>query len=193
MEETAQVLRGLVFVHGGLAVNEPGSISASMPAIDIARLVGGTEPIVVRSSDALHTLAELAVRNPACRVLSVVDDADRLIGLVRVTELLEDIFLKVVPEEALAAIEDVDDALRYAGHIGARTATDIMQPPVWADASDTLRTIFHRLRQSGMNGLPVTDADRRVVAYVDQLELLMAWIGTTSREVLLTPDDSAPA
>ena len=173
-------------------MNEPGPISASTAAIDIARLVGGTDPIVVRATDSLHSLAEQAVQNPACRVLSVVDDADRLIGLIRVTELLEDIFLKVVPEESLAAIEDVEDALRYAGHIGARTASDIMQPPVWVEASDTLRGIFHRLRLSGINGLPVTDAERRVIAYVDQLELLMAWIGTTGREVLLTPDDTAP-
>jgi len=174
-------------------VNEPGPISGSTSAIDIARLVGGTDPIVVRATDSLHALAEQAVRNPACRVLSVVDEHDRLIGLVRVTELLEDIFLKVVPEESLAAIEDVEDALRYAGHIGARTAADIMQPPVWAGTTDTLRTVFHRLRLSGVNGLPVTDADRRVVAYVDQLELLMAWVATTGREVLLTPDDDAPA
>jgi len=68
-----------------------------------------------------------------------------------------------------------------------------MQPPVWVEASDTLRTIFHRLRQSGVNGLPVTDADRRVIAYVDQLELLMAWIASTGRQVLLTPDDQPPA
>jgi CBS-domain-containing membrane protein len=193
MEETAHVLRGLVFVPGGSAVSDPAPISSSTSAIDIARLVGGTDPIVVRASASLHALAEQAVRNPACRVLSVVDDDDRLIGPVRVTELLEDIFLKVVPEESLGAIEDVEDALRYAGHIGARTASDVMQPPVWVEASDTLRTIFHRLRQSGVNGLPVTDADRRVIAYVDQLELLMAWIASTGRQVLLTPDDQPPA
>jgi hypothetical protein len=34
-----------------------------------------------------------------------------------------------------------------------------------------------------------------VVAYVDQLELLMAWIETTGRDVLLTPEqrDEPPA
>jgi CBS domain-containing protein len=164
-------------------------ISAATTAIDIARLVGGTDPIVVRAADSLHQLAERAVANPACRVLSVVDDAGRLIGLVRVTELLEDVFLKVVPEESLGAIEDVDDALRYAGHLGARTAADIMQPPVRVHASDSLRTIFHRLRQSAINGLPVTDDDQRVVAYVDQLELMMAWIASTGREILLEPND----
>jgi len=147
----------------------------------------------VRAGDSLHQLAERAVMNPACRVLSVVDDEERLIGLIRVTDLLEDIFLKVVPEESLGTIEDVDDALRYAGHIGARTAADIMQEPVSVMDTDTLRTIFHRLRHAGVNGLPVTDGDRRVVAYVDQLELMMAWIASTGREVLLQPHVEPPA
>jgi CBS-domain-containing membrane protein len=167
-----------------------GPISATTTAIDIARLVGGTDPIVVRAGDPLHQLAERAVANPACRVLSVVDDERRLVGLVRVTELLEDIFLKVVPEESLGDIDDVDDALRYAGHLGARTAADIMQPPVSVHASDTLRTIFHRLRRSDINGLPVIDDTQRVIAYVDQLELVMAWIASTGRKVLLQPPDA---
>jgi CBS-domain-containing membrane protein len=170
-------------------------ISAKTAAIDLARLLGGTDAIVVRGDDSLQLLAERAVRNPACRVLSVVDTDDRLIGLVRVTDLLDDVFLKVVPEEALGSIEDVEDALRYAGHLGARTAADIMQPAVSARTDDDLRAVFHRLHQSRLNGLPVTDADGRVVAYVDQLELLMAWIATTGRDVLLMPDqrDEPPA
>ncbi|HET7521387.1 MAG TPA: CBS domain-containing protein [Candidatus Limnocylindria bacterium] len=166
-------------------------ISSTTSALDIARLVGGTEAIVVRTDDPLHALAERAVANPSCRVLSVVDGHDRLVGLVRVTDLLEDIFLKVVPEESLGAIDDVEDALRYARHLGARTAADVMQEPAWVHADDDLRTVFHRLRMSGLNGLPVTDAERRVVAYLDQLELLMAWVETTGREVLLAPQDKA--
>jgi CBS domain-containing protein len=187
------LLRGLVSLFEGSTLNDPRPISAGTSAIDIARLVGGTEPIIVRSGDALQQLAGRAVRNPACRVLSVIDDEERLAGVISVGELLDDVFLKVVPEESLGAIEDVPGALRYAQHIGARTAADIMAPPVWVEADDTLRTIFHRLHQSGLNGLPVTDADRRVIAYVDQLELVMSWIQSTGREVLLQPEDDSPA
>jgi hypothetical protein len=47
--------------------------------------------------------------------------------------------------------------------------------------------------RSGMDGLPVTDADGRVIAYLDQLELLMAWIDATGRELLLQPHADGPA
>lgn len=167
-------------------------ISTEMSAAEIARLMGGAEPIVVRARDSLRHLAEQAVRNPVCRVLSVVDDEDRLIGLVPVADLLDDIFLKVVPEESLGAIEDVPDALRYAAHIGARTAADIMREPVWVTADDTLRVIFHRLHPADITGIPVTDADRHVIAYVDQLELMMAWIAASGRQGLLEPPDEMP-
>lgn len=168
------------------------TISAEMSAAEIARLVGGTEPIVVRAGDSLRELAARAVRNPACRVLSVVDDEERLCGLVTVSDLLEDVFLKVVPEESLGAIEDVPDALRYAAHIGARTAADIMREPVWVTATDSLRTIFHRLHPTDITGVPIIDGDRRVIAYIDQLELMMAWIGSSGRGVLLAPSDEPP-
>ena len=173
-------------------MEDSGPITPTTPALEVARLAGGTEPILVNAGDSLHRLAELAVQNLACRVLCVIDGDERLIGLISVTELLDDIFLKVVPEEFLGEIHDVPAAMRYAEHIGARTAGDIMRPSVSVAADDTIRQAFMRLHQSGLNGLPVTDPDGRVVAYLDQLELLMAWIDATGRELLLQPNSDGP-
>ena len=173
-------------------MDERARITPATSALDVARLVGDTEPILVRGDDSLQRLAELATGNLACRVLSVVDADGRLIGLVSDSNLLDDIFLKVVPEEFLGEIGDVDAALRYAEHIGARTAGDIMQAPISVPANDSFRHAFQRLHQSGLNGLPVTDHDQRVVAYLDQLELLMAWVNATGRELLLRPTPSEP-
>lgn len=174
-------------------MDERARLTPATSALDVARLMGGTEPILVRADDSLHRLAELTTANLACRVMSVVDDEGRLIGLVSDSDLVDDIFLKVVPEEFLGEIGDVDAALRYAEHIGARTAGDIMRAPISVPSTDTFRHAFQRLHQSGLNGLPVTDADRRVVAYLDQLELLMAWVNATGRELLLKPTPDEPA
>lgn len=175
-----------------MTVDDSEQITPATPALEVARLLGGTEPILVHAGDSLHRLAELAVQNLACRVLCVIDAGERLIGLISVSDLLNDIFLKVVPEEFLGEIQDVPGALRYAEQIGARTAGDIMQAPVSVAADDTFRQAFRRLHQSGLNGLPVTDAEARVIAYLDQLELLMAWIGATGRELLLRPPADEP-
>jgi CBS-domain-containing membrane protein len=177
-----------------VTVDDSEPITSTTPVLEVARLLGGTDPILVQPGDSLHQLAERAVQNLACRVLCVIDVDERLIGLISVSELLNDIFLKVVPEEFLGEIQDVSGALRYAEHIGARTAGDIMQAPVWVAAGDTIRQAFRQLHHAGLNGLPVTDTDGRVIGYLDQLELLMAWIGATGRELLLQPPaDEAPA
>ncbi len=84
------------------------------------------DPIIVTADRSLHRLAEQAVENPGCRVMSVIDGDARLIGLIPVRVLVNDIFLKIVPEEFLGEIQDVEAALKYAGHIRARTAGDIM-------------------------------------------------------------------
>ena len=82
----------------------------------------------------------------------------------------------------------------------ATQSTSVREPPatscgapISVPSTDTFRHAFQRLHQSGLNGLPVTDADRRVVAYLDQLELLMAWVDATGRELLLKPTPDEPA
>jgi CBS domain-containing protein len=145
------------------------------------------DAVVVHAGATLHRLAELAVERPGCRVLSVVDDEGRLIGLVPVRVLVNDIFLKIVPEEFLGEIVDYQAALKYASHVGARTAADIVLPPVSVTRDDTVRDAFERMHASRLNGVPIVDAERRVVGYIDQLELLLVWVRASGRGRLLQP------
>src|SRR6188474_997961 len=55
------------------ALDEQARLTPATSALDVARLMGGTEPILVRADDSLHRLAELTTANLACRVMSVVD------------------------------------------------------------------------------------------------------------------------
>jgi CBS-domain-containing membrane protein len=56
-------------------------------------------------------------------------------------------------------------------------------------ADETVRDAFGRMHESRLNGLPIVDAEARVVGYVDQLELLIVWVRATGREGLLEPPD----
>ncbi len=152
-----------------------------------ADLLLSNQPIVVQKSASLETIAERAVQNPNCRVISVVDDDGKLVGLVPVRLLVNDIFLKIVPEEFLGDIVDLDTALEYAQHIAARTTGDIMVPPVSVRPTETVRTAFERMHNSHMNGLPIVDDAGRVIGYLDMLELLLVWLRSTGREPLLRP------
>jgi CBS domain-containing protein len=147
------------------------------------------EPVVVEATASLRETAERAVGNTACRVIAVIDGERRLVGVLPVRVLVNDIFLKVVPEEFLGEITDLVAALKYAEHIGARTAGDVMLDPVSVHLDETVRTAFERMHVAKLNGLPITDRDERVAGYVDQLELLIVWIRATGNRSLLEPPD----
>ena len=143
------------------------------------------------ASASLREVAELAVQNAGCRVIAVIDADGRLVGVLPVRVLVNDVFLKIVPEEFLGEITDLDAAMKYASHVRARTASDVMLPPVSVHPDETVRTAFQRMHENKLNGLPITDRDERVVGYVDQLELLIVWVRATGREALLEPPADA--
>lgn len=154
---------------------------------DVARLLQGTDPVRVLGSDALREVAKASVAHPECGVLCVVDADGRLIGLIPVTQLVQDIFVKIVPEEFLSHIDHAAQALDYAERLGARTAGDIMGEPVSVRPDDTVRDAFRKLHEFKLAGLPVVDDAGRVTGYLDELELLLAWVEVSGRGRLLEP------
>ena len=168
----------------------PESVTQQTTIGDADRILR-MEPVMVESSASLRRTAELAVENTGCRVIAVVDGSRRLVGVLPVRVLVNDVFLKIVPEEFLGEITDLEAVLKYAQHVGARTAADIMVDPVSVHPDETVRTAFERMHASHLNGLPITDRDERVVGYVDQLELLIVWIRATGRRGLLEPTGEA--
>lgn len=166
----------------------PESIALATPISEADQLLT-MEPVVVDVADSLHRIAEQAVQNTACRVIAVVEQGQRLVGVIPVRALVNDIFLKIVPEEFLAEITDYEAVLKYAKHLSARTARDVMLEPVSVRRDETVRDAFERMHGSKLNGLPITDADGLVTGYVDQLELLLVWVHASGRRTLLEPEE----
>lgn len=164
----------------------PESITQATPIAEADTMLR-MEPVVVPAGASLHSVAEAAVENTGCRVIAVVDNDEILVGVIPIRVLVNDIFLKIVPEEFLGEVLDYEGALKYAEHLGARTAGDIMGRPVSVRRDDTVRDAFERMHAAKLNGLPITDESNRVVGYVDQLELLLVWVRASGREALLEP------
>lgn len=143
------------------------------------------DPIVVRDTDDLQHVAEEAAAHPGARIISVVDAAGQLVGVIPVRVLVNSIFMKIVPEEFLGEITDYEKTLTYAKHMGAKTARDIMLKPVSVHVGDTCRDAFELMHRSKLNGLPITDDANKVVGYVDQLELLLVWVQASGLQPLL--------
>jgi CBS domain-containing protein len=164
----------------------PESITQNTPIAEADTLLR-MEPVVVHADDSLRKAAEAAVENTGCRVIAVVEDDRKLTGVIPIRVLVNDIFLKIVPEEFLGEILDLEGALKYAEHIGARTVRHIMLPPISVHREETVRDAFERMHAAKLNGLPITDDDGRVTGYVDQLELLLVWVRASGRQALLEP------
>jgi CBS domain-containing protein len=163
----------------------PESITQSTPIAEADKYLH-MAPVVVHADDSLREVAEKAVENTGCRVIAVIGEHDELIGVIPVRVLVNDIFLKIVPEEFLGEIFDLEGALKYAGHIRARTAREVMLPAVSVRGDETVRDAFERMHAAKLNGLPISDGGR-VVGYVDQLELLLVWVRASGRQKLLEP------
>ena len=114
------------------------AITQSTHIADLSGVLRRTEATVVHADHSLQRLAEMVVERPQCRVISVVDDRDRLIGLVPIRTLVNDMFLKIVPEEFLGEITDLDAVMEYAAPLRARTAADIMVAPTCVEPQPTL-------------------------------------------------------
>jgi CBS domain-containing protein len=162
------------------AITQRTSIAEADEALEMS-------PVIVPATASLREVAERAVRNTGCRVIAVVDEGGRLVGVIPVRALVNDIFLKIVPEEFLGEITSLQGVMKYASHLGARTAADVMLPPISVHPEETVRDAFERMQASRQNGLPITDADEVVIGYVDQLELLMVWVRASGAAALLEP------
>ena len=134
------------------------------------------EPIIVRTTESLQAVASRVVDYPTCRVLSVVDEAGRLRGLLPIVDLAFAAFVHVMPEVFLKYANDLIHSAQFAALSHGRTAGEVMRPPVSVRASDSLERALGVLLEANLEGLPIVDAEGRVGGYLSLVEFLCAWI-----------------
>ena len=132
--------------------------------LDPARTVADVmtaAPVSVRASETLaratHLMAERRLKR-----LPVVDDGERLVGIVSRMDILRAAG-ETFPREPAAALD----------HAGARTVGEIMRsevPTITADAD--LAAVVDAVTSTRLNRAVVLDADRRVVGVVSDADVL---------------------
>jgi CBS domain-containing protein len=115
--------------------------------------------------------------HPRVHVACVVNNEGRLLGILDLRTLADDLFFHIMPEEFLSEVTDLDDALRFAEQSGMRTVADAMKEPVWVKRGETVQTAFKRMHEHGLPGLPVVDDRYHVVGYINLLELMAVCLG----------------
>src|SRR3990172_6002980 len=125
----------------------------------------GLEACIVEQERQLVAVAEGLSSHPGVHTVAVVDSEGRLLGIIPMRLLLDDLFLRVAPEEFLAELKDMEG----------------MEEPAFVTMDDTAREAFSRMHERRLDGLPIVDADMRVVGYLDRLQLLRLWLNQHGR------------
>ena len=112
------------------------------------------------------------MEHPSVRVACVMDEDGRLVGLITLRSLAENLFFHILPEESLSEITGLDDVMQFAERSRHRTALDAMQPSVWVRQGEPVKEAFRRMHEHDLLGLPIVDDQQKVVGYADILELL---------------------
>jgi len=130
------------------------------------------QPTIVSLDTPLDEIAQAMLTHPRVHVDCVVAEDDRLVGLLGLRALADDIFFHILPEEFLSEISDLDEAMEFANRSQMRTAADAMQDPIWVKQGETVKDAFKRMHEHDLAGLPVVNDLYHVVGYINLLELL---------------------
>ena len=136
----------------------------------------GIEPNIVAHGDDLVDVARRAIAQPQTRLLSVVDDQGRLVGVLPVLRVVEEIVARAHPEALMAEVTDLESAGRFGREVGALVAGDLMSPPVALHETSTVADAFRAMHDHHYSGLPLVSDDGRVIGYVDLLELALRYL-----------------
>jgi len=130
------------------------------------------EPIIVRPDTPLDEVVQAMMACPNVHEACVVAEDGRLVGLLDLQSLADDLFFRILPEEFLSELTDLEDVMQFADKSRIRTAADAMQEAVWVKRGETVKEAFKRLHEHRLSGLPVVDERYRIVGYINLLELL---------------------
>ena len=142
------------------------------------------EPTVVSPDTTLQDVAKEMFSHPSTHVACVVDNNGRLLGLIDLNQLANDVFFHIDPEEFLSEITSLNDVMHYADESRKRTAGDSMQKPVWVKMDDRIKDAFERMHENHVPGLPVVDDQYHIVGYVNLLELMAVCLDVVEEAAL---------
>ena len=140
--------------------------------IEKVEAIMGLAATLVAPEASLNEVAQAMLSHPRVHVASVVADNGRLVGVIHLKVLADDLFFHIFPEEFIAESTDIDKMMDFAKKTSILTAEDAMIPPVWVKHGETVKHAFKRMHENGLPGLPVVDDRYHVVGYINLLELL---------------------
>ncbi len=159
---------------------EEGDISAERDSITgetsvrDAWALFAEEPVAVPEGTVLRDVAELLSRRRGVHTVAVVDDKERLVGIIPLRLIMDEMLFHIAPEEFLADLQKEETMEEFGKISHADTVDGLMQKPAYATMDDTVGDAYGRMHEKRLEGLPIVDADMKPIGYVDRFQLLRA-------------------
>ncbi len=141
------------------------------PVSEIIHLLG-FQPTIVRVDTSLFDVVTQLQANPGMPAACVVNNEDRLVGVIPLKNLAEVMMAPVMPEAYINDPEGYDKALKYADVHKLPIAAAIMVDPIYVIESETLEEAYQRMKENNLSGLPVVDKLYRVKGFVTIIGLM---------------------
>ncbi len=109
------------------AAMRPGWESLRVTPIEQADLILDLEPVLVGSDTPLDDVAQAMLTQPNVHVACVTAEDGRLVGLIKLRALADDLFFHILPEEFLTEATDLEHVLSFATKSRMQTAADAME------------------------------------------------------------------
>jgi CBS domain-containing protein len=175
------------YVVGLLEVDETETVvppprpvpsSRQLGKMPVSHLKGilNLNPVVVQTKQSLIEIVEAVVEEPNIEIACVVNEQQRLVGLLPLQNLVDDLFATLVPAEFLSVSLDRDEVMNYAQQVGVHTAGDAMLPAVWVTDDDKVTDAFTKMHDNKLTGIPIVNDRYEVTGYINLQELLALYV-----------------
>lgn len=122
--------------------------------------------VLVKENDSIVDFFEALLRTHDAEVGFVVDDQGRLRGIVTPIQLMN--FCKV----RLASGAEEMSSGELIKYLDAKEVKDIMLPAVSVRPEDTIRIALSLMIRHGLEAMPITDKDGKVLGDIDFMEII---------------------
>lgn len=155
----------------------------NIPVSEILPLLN-LNPTIVRMNTPLLEVMTLLLANPGVPAACVVNNEDRLMGVIPIKSLADVMMIPVMPEAYINDPEEYDKALQYAQITNQHIAAGVMKDPVFMLEEDTLADVFQKMRDHNLSGVPVVDKNYHISGFITLLGLMAVCFpqGSTERE-----------
>jgi CBS domain-containing protein len=126
------------------------------------------DPAKVKLGSKVFAAVEEVLRDPRTETVYVVDDNDKLKGIISVRDLLKVSSVQIGSQKRIKLL----NFFKYMNILYSETVEDIMQKPVTVRNETKLLDALLLMEKNDMSDLPVIDSNNVIIGELNGLELL---------------------